>query len=82
MTNAIVHQFHAKVMSLVLWMRAGRQGDSTPPVWGEMLLLQLCIQAAGERHLEIYTELLLCMKVTFHSMFIKKKERKKAKGLF
>lgn len=52
----LAHQFHAKLMGLVLRMRARGQSEATPPVWGELLLLQLCIQAAGECNLEIYTK--------------------------
>lgn len=52
----LAHQFHAKLMSFVLRMRARGQREATPPVWAELLLLQLGIQAAGECHLEIKTE--------------------------
>lgn len=50
-----LYQFHAKLMSLILGMRARRQAETAPPVWDKMLLLQLGVQAAGERHLEIHT---------------------------
>lgn len=50
----IAHQFHAKLMGFVLGVRAGRQGEATPPVWGELLLLQLGVQATRECYLEIY----------------------------
>lgn len=53
-TQMLAHQFHAKLMSFVLGMRARRQGEAAPPVWGELLLLQLGVQATGECHLEIY----------------------------
>lgn len=49
------HQFHAKLMRFVLGMRARRQSEATPPVWGELLLLQLGVQATRECHLQIYT---------------------------
>lgn len=51
--QTVAHQFHAKLMSFVLGMRARRQGEAAPPVWGELLLLQLGVQATSECHLEI-----------------------------
>lgn len=53
----MAHQFHAKLVGFVLWMGARRQGEVAPPVCGELLLLQLGVQAPGERHLEIYIEI-------------------------
>lgn len=49
----MTHQFHAKFMGFVLRKRAMRQGEVAPPVWGELLLMQLGIQATSECHLEI-----------------------------
>lgn len=50
----MAHQFHAKFVGFVLGMRVRRQGEATPPVWGELLLLQLGVQATCECHLDIY----------------------------
>jgi hypothetical protein len=36
----------------VLGVRADRQGKATSPVWGELLLLELGIQASGEGNLK------------------------------
>lgn len=52
-TQMMAHQFHAKLMGFVLGMRARRQGEAAPPVRGELLLLQLGVQATRECYLEI-----------------------------
>lgn len=49
------HQLHAKFVGFVLRMRARGQSEATPPVWGELLLLQLGVETACERHLEKHT---------------------------
>lgn len=51
----LAHQLHAELMGYVLGVRARRQGEAAPPVWGELLLLQLGVQATGECHLEDHT---------------------------
>lgn len=48
----MAHQFHAKLVGFALGMRVRRrQGEATPMVWGELLLLQLGVQATRECHL-------------------------------
>lgn len=54
------HQFHAELMGFVLGMGVRRQREAAPPVWSELLLLQLGIQASGERHLEMNTHTVWC----------------------
>lgn len=51
------YQLHAELMSLIVRMSARRQAEAAPLVWEKMLLLQLGVQAAGERHLVVYAEL-------------------------
>ena len=46
------HQFHAQLVGSILGVRAGWQGEATPPVRVEVLLLELGVQTAGELHLE------------------------------
>lgn len=43
-------------MCFVLGMRASRQGEAAPPVWGELLLLQLGIQATRECDLQTHIQ--------------------------
>lgn len=48
-----INQFHAKLMGFVVRMSARRKVKATPPIWRELLLLQLGIEAAGKRNLEM-----------------------------
>lgn len=48
----LAHQLHAELVGFKLRMRTWRQGEATPPVRAELLLLQLGVQATGEGHLE------------------------------
>lgn len=50
----MAHQFHAELMCFVMGVRGRSQGEAAPPVGGELLLLQLGVQAAGECHLKIH----------------------------
>ena len=63
----MAHQLHAKLVGFVLWMRARWQGEAAPPVWDELLLLQLGVQATRECHLYIYiynykNKVMVCIK--------------------
>lgn len=40
-------------MGFVVRMSARRKVKATPPIWRELLLLQLGIEAAGKRNLEM-----------------------------
>lgn len=52
-------QFHAELVDFVLGVRGRRKSEAALPVGGELLLLQLGVQAPSECHLNVCREAML-----------------------
>lgn len=50
-TDQGADQLHAKLVGSVVRIRVRRQRETTPPIRSELLLQQLRVQTARERHL-------------------------------